>query len=49
MTKIKTKSKRQENSQGFMFDTNIFDELLNNKIDLNLLPKNLRTHVHYTK
>ncbi|OGI27990.1 MAG: hypothetical protein A2359_02180 [Candidatus Moranbacteria bacterium RIFOXYB1_FULL_43_19] len=45
MTKIKTKSKRQENSQGFMFDTNIFDELLNNKIDLNLLPKNLKYYI----
>jgi predicted nucleic acid-binding protein len=33
---------------GFMFDTNIFDELLNNEIDLSLLPKNFKyyaTHI----
>lgn len=44
MTK-RTKLKKQENILGFMFDTNIFDELLSNKIDLNLLPKNLKYYI----
>lgn len=30
---------------GFMFDTNIFDELLNNKIELKLLSKNFKYYI----
>lgn len=45
MTRIKTKPEGQKKSQGFMFDTNIFDELLNSKINLNLLPKNFKYYV----
>ncbi|MFZ2193546.1 MAG: hypothetical protein WAV31_04860 [Candidatus Moraniibacteriota bacterium] len=37
--------KNQIDMRGFMFDTNIFDELLNNKIDLNFLPKNLKYYI----
>lgn len=37
--------KEQWDAKGFMFDTNIFDELLSNKIDLNLLPKNFKYYV----
>ncbi len=37
---------QEENkTDGFMFDTNIFDELLRNKIDLDSLPKNLKYYI----
>lgn len=36
---------KQHDTYGFMFDTNIFDELLNNKIDINLFPKSFKYYV----
>ncbi|PJA86989.1 MAG: hypothetical protein CO141_01865 [Candidatus Moranbacteria bacterium CG_4_9_14_3_um_filter_42_9] len=37
--------KEQKIMKGFMFDTNIFDELLANKVNLDLLPKNMKYYV----
>ena len=45
MSKDKRSLRKQEEENDFMFDTNIFDELLHNKIDFDLLPKNLNYYI----
>ncbi|PJA87316.1 MAG: hypothetical protein CO141_00115 [Candidatus Moranbacteria bacterium CG_4_9_14_3_um_filter_42_9] len=37
--------KKQSKSDGFIFDTNVFDELLNSKIDLESLPINFKYYI----
>lgn len=37
--------KKQSKPDGFMFDTNVFDELLNSKIDLEALPRNFKYYI----